>query len=157
MQSECSDEEAVSRRGAASHPGAGRVPTRRRAFYCTHFCCSSVSSPAFCRALLVFSSAGPSSAMFSPLCRKLDLYGWLVCSLPASTSGMESTRRPYVSNLREPAEGLAMEVSDHNITTSLITDTFTLVIRWFVNLSFTEGVYEKGCFSLFYKYAVNML
>lgn len=36
MQSECSDEEAVSRRGAASRPGAGRIPTQRRAFYCTH-------------------------------------------------------------------------------------------------------------------------
>lgn len=36
MQSECLDEEAVSRRGAASRPGAGHVPTQRRAFYCTH-------------------------------------------------------------------------------------------------------------------------
>lgn len=63
---------------------------------------------------------------------------------------------PYVSYLREPAAGLGMEVSNHNIT-SLITNTFTLVIKWFINLSFIEGVYEKGCFSLFYKYAVNML
>lgn len=54
MQSECSDEEAVSRRRAASCPGVGRVPTQRRAFYCTHS--SALLSPLQCSPLLYYCS-----------------------------------------------------------------------------------------------------